>query len=279
MKKYLLLLIFCPFFSFAGNFPHSIGARSSGMGGFGVGLAELWSVENNPAGLAFYNKTAFGAYYERNFLAKEMSYKAFAGSLPLSKINLGISAGQFGYPLFNDNKIGISLAKLLSPKIALGVQLNYSYLKIAEGYGSHAALSGNIGIMAKVTEQLHLATTIINPTKVEVAEELEERRPTIIRMGLAYHFSEIVLFGAEVAKNMDENTSVHAGLEYHPLDLLYLRAGISTGPTVSTFGFGLLLDNFQLDFSSTFHSTLGFSPQISLLFQLDKQKKKGNGQD
>lgn len=276
MKKGIWLLIFCPLHLFAGNPDHSIGARSIGMGGFSVAVSDLWSAENNAAALAFHEKTSFGAYYENRFLIQEMSYKAFAGSIPLQKATIGISADQYGYHLYNDNKVGISVAKLLSDNISMGVQLNYSYLKIAEGYGSSKAVSGNIGIFAKITDELHLGTSIINPMKVKIADEQSERRPTIIRMGLAYHFSEIVLLGAELSKNMDENTSVRVGIEYHPIEILYLRAGISTAPSTSTFGFGLQFDSFQLDFSSSFHSVLGFSPHISLLFSIDKKKSRNH---
>lgn len=278
MKKiWLLFLFFTPCMAMAGSFPYSIGGRSPGMGGFSVSLMDVWAAENNVAALAFVKKPVFGAYLENRFLLEELSYKAFAGSLPISKGSFGMSAGQYGYQLFNDNKVGLSYSRLLSENISMGVQLNYFYTKIAEGYGSKSALSGNIGIIAKITDQLHLGTYIVNPTKVKLSDYQDERHPTILKMGFSYTFSKKLIVGAEVDKNMEKSSTLRSGIEYHPIDILYLRAGISTAPTVSTFGLGLKFHNFQFDFASSFHSVLGFSPHISLLFSPNQFKKDEDG--
>lgn len=243
------------------------------MAGFGVTLKDVWAANNNVAGLAFVKKATFGAYVENKLLTKELSYKAIAASLPLSNGSFGICAGRFGYNLFNDNKIGLSYSKLLGKNISMGVQFNYYYTNIAEGYGTKSAISANLGIIANLTEKLQLGTSIINPTKAKLSDYQDERYPTLIIMGFSYDFSGKVVFGAQVDKSMTSPATVRSGIEYQPMDILYLRAGISTGPTVSTFGFGLFLNNFQFDFASSFHSVLGFSPHVSLLFSPSQLRK------
>lgn len=278
MKKiWFLLLVFSSFLSFAGNFPYFIGGRSAAMGGFNVTLVDVWAAENNVAALAFAKDPALGAFLENRFLMKELSYKAFAANLPITKGSIGISAGQYGYQQFNDNKLGLSYSRLLGENIAMGIQLNYTHLKIAEGYGNNNAFSGNIGLLAKITDQLFIGTSIINPTKTSLAEYQNEKYPTILKMGFSYSFSDKLLIGVEIDKNMEESSILKSGIEYHPIDILYLRAGISTRPTVSTFGFGLKFHKFQFDFSSSFHSVMGFSPQISLLFSPSKLNEEKNG--
>ena len=61
-----------------------------------------------------------------------------------------------------------------------------------------------------------------------------------------------------------------AGLEYCIIDILYARVGISNNPNIVSFGAGLHLGNFRLDFSSSMHQVLGYSPQFSLIYELDK---------
>ena len=60
----------------------------------------------------------------------------------------------------------------------------------------------------------------------------------------------------------------------HITDIFYLRGGISTNPTLSSFGFGLQMKNFKMDISSSFHQTLGITPGISLIYQKKKTPKK-----
>jgi hypothetical protein len=39
------------------------------------------------------------------------------------------------------------------------------------------------------------------------------------------------------------------------------------------FGFGLNLQRFMLDFAASMHQTLGWSPQVSLIFKINKSEK------
>jgi hypothetical protein len=41
------------------------------MGTASVALADFWSLQNNQAGLAYFNTPAAGAYFENRFLVKE----------------------------------------------------------------------------------------------------------------------------------------------------------------------------------------------------------------
>jgi len=82
------------------------------------------------------------------------------------------------------------------------------------------------------------------------------------------------MLAVSTEKDSDVDGVVNAGLEYHINKVLYLRGGISTNPTQYAFGFGMQLKDFKVDFSSSFHQTLGITPGISIVYTRKKNAKK-----
>ena len=271
MNRLLLLIVLL--FSFAVLFSQNegiTGARAFGVAGSSILFQDVWSNQNNPAGLGNLQTWEAGITYENQFLQTELSNKAVAFSLPLSAGNFGLSVNQFGYSNFNQNRIGLAYGKILSNKISMGIQFNYLSTNIGEGYGKSTAISGNIGLIAKINEELSLAAVVINPNKAKFAEFTNERHPTLIKLGLSYNFSKKVMVVSEIAKDIDFNSNVRFGVEYKAIDILYLRAGYATSPSLTSFGFGLNINQFKVDFASGFDSNFGFSPQISLVYKPKK---------
>lgn len=256
----------------AGGEDNIVGARSHAIGQISILHQDLWNAENNPAGLGFQKQFGGGFSYESPFMLNELAYKAAVFAYPTSTGAFGLSVGQFGYSQYSENKIGISYGQRLSKTFALGVQLNYLSTQIAEGgYGSNSALSGTIGLMANISDEFSLAAVVVNPNRAKRSSFQDERYPTLLKLGLAYNFSEKVKLLSEVVKDIDFDANAKVGIEYHAIESLYLRVGYASNPALSTFGFGLLFKDFQVDFASGFHSTLGFTPQISLSFSPTKE--------
>jgi hypothetical protein len=247
----------------------SIGGRAAAMGGASINQADLWSVENNMGAIAFYNKTSVGAYYSNSFLVKELALKSVAATYALKNSGFGLSLSQFGYSQYQENKIGLSYGIKLSEKFGVGAQLNYFNLKIGEGYGSTGILSAKVGVYTKINDELSLAATISNPTRAKLNDYKDERLPTEIQIGLNYEFSKKLNTSIQVSKDLEFDPSIHIGLEYQVIEILYLRAGIANKPAESSFGFGLFFKDFQMDFASCFDSNLGFSPKISLSYTFE----------
>ena len=276
MKKILLLfgLLFLIFhFSLASdNSP--LGARSAGIGGASVSLADIWSVQNNQAGLGFVRDMSAGVFYQNQFMVKELSTKAGAFALPVKGGTFGISISNFGYSLYSENKYGLAFGKSFGEKISAGVQMDYFSEKFGDAfYGTKNILAAEFGIIAKPLKNLTLAVHIFNPTKAKLTGYNDERISTIMRLGLNYKFSDKVFIACETEKNIDKKNIFKAGIEYQPIKELYLRAGISTNPSLSSFGVGINIKNFHVDISSTYHSVLGLSPQIGLRYDFVKTIK------
>jgi hypothetical protein len=275
MKKPLLLFLFafCLLTSAFCQDNSPLGSRSSSLGNASVSLSDLWSVQNNQAGLGFIKEMNAGVYYQNQFILKELSTKAFAFAMPTKRGTFGICVSNFGYSLFRQNKYGLAFGKAFGDKISAGIMMDYIGTAIPE-YGKKGSLVAEAGIQAKPRKDLTIGVHIFNLTRAKLADYNDERIPTIMRLGADYKFSDKVFVALETEKDIDKKAMFKAGLEYKPIKELYLRAGISTNPSLSCFGIGIQLKQFRLDISSTYHSTFGFSPQMGLLYQFNAAPKK-----
>ncbi len=250
------------------DFP--IGGRSAGMANSSVTLNDFWSIHHNQAGLTGIKNFSAGIYYENRFGLKNLGLKAGAIVLPTKSGVFGLSMTYFGYSQYNESKIGLAYAKSFGEKFSAGVQLDYLSTHIAENYGSQSAIAGEIGLRFQINKNLCIAGHIFNLNRAKIAKYNDERIPTVARLGLSYAFSEKIIVTAESEKDIQYNPVFKAGLEYHPIDMLYFRTGISTNPVLNAFGFGLVFKNFKLDFATSYHQTLGFTPQFSIIFNTTK---------
>lgn len=268
MKRNFLILtsLFFSFIALAGgdNFP--VGARSASMGNASVTLSDVWSVQHNQAGLGNLTSASVGLYVENCYMASGVNIGAWAVAIPTKGGTFGVSTTYFGNELYKDTKFGLAFGKAFGPKFSAGIQMDYLYTTLAENYGSSGAFTFEGGILVALTDKMKAGIHIFNPIRAKLADYNDERIPTIFRSGISYTFSEKVLVCAEVEKDIDYDPVIKGGVEYHMIPQLYLRAGIATNPTLSSFGFGLELKKLKLDFSTSIHQTLGISPKFGATY-------------
>ncbi|MBA3899319.1 MAG: hypothetical protein H0X62_03770 [Bacteroidetes bacterium] len=265
--KAILLSIFLPICLLGSVFATSnypIGARAAGMGNASVAISDIWSLYHNQAGLARLKNVEAGIYYENRFLVPELSVKGLAFAIPVKGGVIGATVTHYGFSLYSETKAGLAYAMTFSEKISAGVQLNYLNTFIGDGYGSRNMISAEAGVMAELADGLTLGAHIYNPTRARISHYDNERVPTIMRLGLNYKLSEKVLLCVETLKDTEHKPMFKVGMEYQVVENVFIRAGVSSNPALSTFGFGFNLKQFKLDFASSVHSVLGYSPQIGL---------------
>jgi len=271
MRYILLVVTFCFFQNAlaADNYP--VGARSAGVANASVTYSDVWAAYHNQAGLALLKNISLGTYFENRFLVSQLGLRSFAAAVPVNKIGaFALSGTFFGYTVYSEKKAGLAFAKKLGEKISAGVQLDYMNTFFNdEFYGSRSSFAVEGGILAEPIKNLRIGVHVFNPSKAKIAEYGDERIPVIMRFGASYKFSEKVLVSSEVEKDIDYKNVFKAGVEYHPIDVLYIRGGISSNPSLSCFGFGLKLKQFLIDVSTQYHEVLGFSPQVSLGYEFN----------
>ena len=270
MKKFLLFLICFPTFLFAGNDNIHFGGRSAGMGHASVTLSDVWSSHHNQAGLGWLTKVEAGVFAQNRFLVKEMNYMGFAYAHPVKSGAFALSFTNFGYSQYGESKLGLAYGMKFSERITGGVQINYHNTRIGNNYGSASVLSTEMGLQAKLTSTLELGLHLFNPTQAKLNDFNDERIPTIMRLGMAYTFSNKVFITLEAEKDIDFPANFKAGIEYKANDKIYLRGGIGASPTAATFGVGVYHKGLKLDLASSYHQVLGFIPEVSLTYVFEK---------
>ncbi len=276
MKILLLIFITISNLVLASNGDGAIGARSSALAHASSTLFDVWSARNNQGSLAFVRKLEIGAFYENRFFVKELSQSGFAMALPIKKGTFGITYSTLGYKLYRESQASLAYSIKLNEIIGLGVAVDYLNTKIADIYGQAHAVTGSVGITAKLTKQLIFSTHIYNPFKAKITNYNNETVPTIFKLGAQYIFSKKVCLLLEAEKTSFQKINIKGGIEYLPSSLIYIRVGAASYPTQAAFGIGVNYQGLKIDVSSMYHSILGFSPQIGLSYALGKEKTKIN---
>lgn len=255
-------------FLMAANENTTTGGRAAAMGGTSVCFSDFWSLNNNQAGIADIKKMKVGLYYENRFLTKELGYKALGFVLPTKSGVFGINYSHYGYNLYNEQKIGLAYAKSFGKRFSAGLQFDYLGTHIAENYGSKSAFTFELGVIAKLTDNVNIGAHFFNPVNAKFNDYNNEKIPSVAKLGINYIFSEKLLIACETEKNINYDAILKLGIEYKILPFAHARMGISNNPNIFSFGFGVEYKQFTIDFSSSVHHILGYSPQFSLIYTL-----------
>lgn len=257
----------------AGGEQVTLGARFAGMGGAGLTLTDLWSIRMNPAGIAGLESAAAGLFYQQHFLSEELASQALGVAIPLGSGVLGIGADRFGYSLYNETRASLTYAMPFGDGLRAGVQMDYLGVRLGENYGSTGSVVAQLGMQARITDDLWIGAHLYNPTRARLGTSTEggvpvdERVPTLLRAGFTYTFSTKLLMSLEAEKDIDQRERVRVGMEYNPVKVLYLRTGISTAPTGSHFGVGFRLERIDIDMAVAVRSQLGPTPMLNLNYR------------
>lgn len=268
-------LIFTFLLAFTLNYSYSqyeaIGARSSAMGDASVPFTDTWAVFNNPSALGFTDKIQLGVSYKNNFLLKELSQMSFAFSMPVKKVGVfALGIDRFGYDQFSSNKFGFSYSRKFGKIFSLGAQINIHWLHIGDIYGNKVTASGSVSFLIKPIKNWIVAANVYNITASPISFDNRDRINTIFRLGSSYAVAEKFLISIEGEASLQYDPTFKAGIEYIPIELLSIRAGINTYPMSPTFGFGINYKKILFDFAGKWHPVLGFSPIASLCYSFGK---------
>lgn len=272
--KSLLSLLFIAVNLYASNGEGPIGARSSSLGHASSCLYDLWSARNNQGSLGFVRQNEVGAFYENRFFVKELTHSGFAIVSPIKKGTFGFVYSSLGYKLYRESQATLSYGMKLNESISAGIAVDYLNTKIADIYGQAHAVTGSIGLTAKLLPQVVVSTHIYNPFRAKITNYNNEKIPTIFKLGAQYIFSSKVFIIAEAEKTSAQRINIKGGIEYKPSSLIYIRAGGSSYPSQAAFGIGVNYNGLKIDLSSSYHSILGLSPQIGLSYAFGKDKSK-----
>jgi hypothetical protein len=263
----LMLVLFLPP-GFATGERNPAGGRANAMGGVSVSSDDIWSVLNNQAGTAWLKVVSAGLSSGNRFMLKELMLTQIGIALPTAKGTFGLCLSRFGNDQYHELKTGASYARKFGKRFSAGLQLDYLYTHIADGFGNSNLLNCEVGLLYREGDRLCIGIQLVNPVPVKISGNPTEYLPAVICFGISYRFSANFLFAAEVEKETEQPVCLRGGAEYNLGTMACIRLGVSTGPASFTFGFGLKFGRMRMDFASGYHQALGFSPAGSISYSL-----------
>ena len=271
MMRTLQILLFLTLFRIpllaSDNYP--VGARSVALSNAFVSVSDVWSTFHNQATLARIDHLTAGVFYESRFLVDELSLAAGTFVSPFAGGTAGLSFYQFGKGAFKESKFGLVYSKQLSKRLAAGVQMDYFLNRFPENEKAFGFATFELGVTWLLTNELTLGVHAFNPVENGIKTYSgKEEMPFILRIGGHYEFADRVLIAAEYYLNSSQNDQVRTGLEFYILKNLVARMGVSGTPLKYTAGLGYSFGKISTDFAFSYHGNLGFSPSVSLYFNL-----------
>lgn len=271
----LLPVFFVLFFSwvFASGENYTIGARQAGMANASVTQQDVFAIGYNVAGIGGLENASVGLYADQRFLSGIHFYNLSA-AMPVQKVGaFGFSYDYYGFSAYNENRLGLAYARKFSNIISAGIKFNYFRIAIEENGAANAGAI-EAGVQIAPTQKMRVGAHVFNPIRQKIDKEFGETLATMIKVGISYHPSEKVMMALETEKHINYAFRIKTGMEYKVAEPLYLRVGAATNPTLFTFGVGTELKKVRIDFASSWHMRLGYSPQLSFIYDFQSKKSE-----
>ncbi len=250
-------------YSFSQNNP---GAKQIAMSNSDVALSnDVFSIFNNPAGLAQMNWREIGVYYSpAPFGFTELANGFVAYNEPFSFGNLTIGGMNYGFDLYKENKIVIGYSYNYLNTIFAGVAFNYHTVSI-QRYGNDASFYLDVGALVYLNNNLRWGFSWHNINRATFGTE-KDQIPTIFNSGFSYDLLSNFSINLAVEKELKYNASFRFGIEYDIIKYLTIRTGFSNEPSRYSTGIGINYSNFSLDYAMFTNQDLGLTHQAGIVF-------------
>ena len=262
--KFLSGLIFL--FGFDASAQVNTGPRFTAMASAGVALQDVWSLQQNQAGLAAIKKITIAIAFEKPFAGYELSTQSAVLALPVKNNVFGLSFQRYGFASYSEQRTALSYSRSFGDRLYAALNFNYHILKI-NGYGSAQTYSVEAGLQYQLTDQFFIGAHVANPNQSTYQQEVNSVIPARFQLGASYLFGDKVLLAVAAEKYFHHELDIRLGIEYQLIELLALRGGFSANPFKQYAGFGLSYQQLKMDVAVASHPVLGYSPQIALSYE------------
>jgi len=253
------------------NAQYNPGAKQISMSNSDVALSnDVFSLFNNPAGLAQMNWRELGIYYSPSpFGFSELANGFIAYHEPFDFGSIGVGAMTYGFELYRENKISIGFSYNYLNKFFAGAAVNLHTVSI-KNYGIDNTFYLNIGGLFYLTQYFRLGFSVQNLNRASFGNE-KDNIPLIYNTGFSYGVMEDLTFNLAVEKDIRYNYSLRGAIEYYLLEYLSLRSGFSNEPSSYSAGIGINYSYFSLDYAFFTHTDLGLTHQAGLIISFGSE--------
>jgi hypothetical protein len=252
------------------------GARQIALSNSDVAQGDdVFSLFNNPAGLAQLGWREIGLYYSpAPFGLKELANGYLSYIEPTDFGSLSIGAMTYGFELYKENCISLGYSKRFEEKYFAGITIDFHTLSI-QNYGSDNTFTINLGGLAYLTENIKWGFSFHNITRATFGKE-KNQIPIIFNTGFSFNPVENAALNAAVEKDIEYPLSIRFGLEFFPIKYLYLRTGFSNEPERYSAGIGINYSIIELDYAVFTHQDLGLTHQAGIIINFSGDEPRIN---
>jgi hypothetical protein len=182
-----------------------------------------------------------------------------------SNDGLGLDIAHSGIEAYQEQHFRLLYGRRLGEKFYLGGSAALQRVS-AQEYGSANGVTFGIGILARALPNVWLGARLQNPFQQKIGDY---EALSLLRIGVAWQASDLFIFLSEVEKSLERDAQIKVGVEYRPVDVLVIRAGVRAGGASRiAFGAGIRLKNgLALDFGSEWHPSLGVTPAAMIVWR------------
>lgn len=237
------------------------------MGNTGLAQRSLYSLTNNPAGIAGLVQSQIGLAHQSHFLTSDIQSQAVYAVLPFgSSHTMGLSANNYGLPNVSSflTLKGV-YAKRFGHTFATAIAANYHRFYV-RNYESEQTISLDLGFQYYVGDKLTFGALARNATSSVFQDNIPQYIAQEFAFGFSYLVSEQLQVSSDIYYDIHEAFNFRGGLAYWFDPRLAIRGGAASHPMQYFGGIGLLVKKIQVDMASSFHPKLGTSPQLAVSY-------------
>ncbi|MDR2806486.1 MAG: hypothetical protein LBB85_12810 [Dysgonamonadaceae bacterium] len=235
----------------------STGARSFSLGNI-HSVGDEWL---NPAAVSFTEGKQIGLSVFNRFQMNELNTGGCYFAFPNKYLDAGVRFSTFGYEEYRLTQLQGSFAKKIRTNLAIGIQLNYRHTRSHWEEDSQGGFSSGLGIYYRLNEQVDLA--LLGENLLCFSDEDVWRWLA----GLQYRVSESVAFFLETGYDREKTFRFSAGVDYAIFEQFHIRSGYDSDSGMPAFGVGYNWNRWQVDVGFSFHSVLGMSSIIGVMYK------------
>jgi hypothetical protein len=238
-------------------------------------FGDALSFGNNPAAVPTAGAWSGGIRAERRFMLAALTHYHAVLHYQGKHAGAGLQLYQAGNGGYTESLAGLSYSRDLG-QIRLGAQFNYHRLSIA-GYGTGATYSADLAVLWQLTGKLQAGIQVLNPVPVSFGPDKSERFTSVYKLGVGYDVSDAFFVAAELSKESRSPADLQVAMYYQFASKFFIRLGINTDVGRPAAALGWEWKNIRLFLTGSYHSQLGMSPGLIMLFTNSKTEKPPPG--
>jgi hypothetical protein len=247
----------------------AVGTRAIG-GIEAVGPKGLGAQFNNPAAVLDDSGTMLMVEYHNPFGVKGLGYQ-FAGlGFDGGGLRWSLSWKQLGSIHLHQRELCIGTANRISRKSTLGLGLHHLHTRIPTPYSQRANLAAQFGFTLATGARTLMGVCWYYPIVGNLSAQTGDGPPSALRAAIRHQSSDGLSLFAESKAESGLNAalvSLRAGLSYAYNRKFTLMLGTGNRQTPFSFGLGFKQHGLLVQTAFDYHLQLGFTPQITLLWQ------------